>query len=59
MAERQPAFGTVMPDPLVWDLVAYVKSLTKDPGRKFGLTVSPQSPKVEQVPAEFMETTHP
>jgi cytochrome c oxidase cbb3-type subunit 3 len=56
-----PAFGTLLPDDVVWDLVSYIEGIKEKPGRTYGYTTSrsPQSPKIEQVPAEFLETTNP
>ena len=49
-----PAFGQVLPDQTLWELVAYVQSISKDPVKTFGNTFSlqPQSPAIEQVPAD-------
>jgi cytochrome c oxidase cbb3-type subunit III len=56
-----PAFGELLPDEVVWDLVSYIESIKEKPGADYGATTSlaPQSPKVEQVPAEAVETTKP
>jgi cytochrome c oxidase cbb3-type subunit 3 len=56
-----PAFGAMLPDEVVWDLVAYVKSISEKPGQAFGKTTSlnPQSPSVEQVPAGQIQTATP
>ncbi|MBX6323475.1 MAG: c-type cytochrome [Rhodospirillaceae bacterium] len=56
-----PAFGAMLPDSAVWELVAYIRSIAeKTDGRK-GSTISrePQSPAVEQAPAETTKTTTP
>lgn len=56
-----PAFGQVLPDQTLWELVAYVQSISKDPSKTFGKTLSlqPQSPAIEQVPAEKIQTAKP
>ena len=56
-----PAFGAMLPDRTVWELVAYIQSISKKPGPQFGDTTSanPQSPNTEQVPAGQMQTTTP
>jgi cytochrome c oxidase cbb3-type subunit 3 len=56
-----PAFGAMLPDRTVWELVAYIKSISQKPGPNFGTTtsVNPQSPSVEQVPAGHMQTATP
>ncbi len=56
-----PAFGQVLPEQTLWELVAYVQSISKDPSNTFGktLSLSPQSPAFEQVPAEKIKTAKP
>jgi cytochrome c oxidase cbb3-type subunit III len=56
-----PAFGAMLPDRTVWELVAYIQSITEKPGKDFGTTVSavPETPPKEQVPANQMQTTTP
>jgi cytochrome c oxidase cbb3-type subunit 3 len=56
-----PAFAAMLPDRTVWELVAYVKSITYKPGRKFGVTTSlaPASPNIEQVSANHEDTATP
>ena len=56
-----PAFGAMLPDRTVWELVAYVQSLSDNPPKTFGDTTSadPQMPNVEQVPAGKTDTDKP
>jgi len=56
-----PAFGAMLPDRTVWELVAYIQSLSDHPSKTFGDTTSaePQMPAVEQVPAGKMDTDKP
>ena len=56
-----PAFGAMLPDRTVWELVAYIQSISEKPGPKFGTTTSlnPQSPSIEQIPAGRMHTATP
>lgn len=56
-----PSYGTMLPPETIWELVAYVKSISKPPGPTFGTvtSASPQRPDVEQVPAEHQQTTAP
>jgi cytochrome c oxidase cbb3-type subunit 3 len=56
-----PAFGAMLPDRTVWELVAYIKSISQKPPPQFGRTtsLSPQSPDIEQVPAGQMQTATP
>jgi cytochrome c oxidase cbb3-type subunit 3 len=56
-----PAFGAMLPDRTVWELVAYIQSISEKPGPQFGTTtsLSPQSPDREQVPAGQLSTTTP
>ena len=48
-------------DRTVWELVAYIKSISEKPGPTFGKTTSvvPQSPDTQQVPAGKMQTATP
>ena len=56
-----PAFGAMLPDRTVWELVAYIQSISEKPNGKFGKTTSldPQSPAQEQVPAGNVQTSTP
>jgi hypothetical protein len=56
-----PPFGAMLPDRTVWELVAYIQSISEKPTAKFGKTTSlqPQSPSHEQIPAERMQTATP
>jgi mono/diheme cytochrome c family protein len=35
-----PAFGAMLPDRTIWELVAYVQSLSDSPDHSFGTTTS-------------------
>jgi cytochrome c oxidase cbb3-type subunit III len=56
-----PAWGETLPESTIWELVAYVQSIKQKPYKNFGRTVSrsPPSPKIQQVPAEFLQATNP
>jgi cytochrome c oxidase cbb3-type subunit 3 len=56
-----PAFGAMLPDRTVWELVAYVQSISQKSGKDFGTTTSahPQSPDTEQVSADKVDTATP
>jgi cytochrome c oxidase cbb3-type subunit III len=56
-----PAFGSMLPDRTLWELVAYIQSIAEKPSGKFGATTSlvPQSPSLEQVPAGRNQTATP
>lgn len=54
-----PAWGSMLPQNVIWDLVAYVRSISKEPTKEWGKTVSAQMPQIEQVPAEFVSTSSP
>ncbi|MCB8837147.1 cytochrome c [Aurantimonas sp. VKM B-3413] len=55
-----PAWGGMLPDQVIWDLVAYIKSISNAPkGETWGKTVSAGGFTIEQVPAEFQSTTNP
>ncbi|MBS0470383.1 MAG: cytochrome c [Proteobacteria bacterium] len=60
-AAGMPAFGAMLPDRTIWELVAYIQSISKDPGDTFGTTTSaePQSPNTEQVPANQLKSATP
>ncbi|EAU39924.1 FixP1 Di-heme cytochrome c [Fulvimarina pelagi HTCC2506] len=55
-----PAYGTMLPDAAIWQLVAYVKSISQDPNAEnWGTTVSLDAMTIEQVPAEYQDTVDP
>jgi cytochrome c oxidase cbb3-type subunit III len=54
-----PAWGSVLPSDTIWDLVAYVRNLSKAPHPQWGETVSAKLPEIEQVPAEHAQTPNP
>lgn len=56
-----PAFGAMLPDRVVWELVSYIESIAEKPSGKFGKTVNPQQdlPPVEQVSANKITTANP
>jgi len=54
-----PAWGEMLPDQVIWDLVAYIKSISKEPSGSWGKTTSASGFGIEQVPAEFVTTTDP
>jgi len=60
-ANGMPAWGAMLPDRTVWELVSYIESISEKPGPQFGTTISaaPQTPPREQVPANRMQTVTP
>jgi len=54
-----PAWGGVLPDSAIWDLVAYITSISKAPSPQWGTTVSATKPEIEQVPAQYVVTPRP
>jgi cytochrome c oxidase cbb3-type subunit III len=55
-----PAWGGMLPDQVIWDLVAYVRSISNaPPSGEWGKTTSAEGFTIEQVPAEFMTTPNP
>ncbi|HEY2070666.1 MAG TPA: c-type cytochrome [Rhizomicrobium sp.] len=54
-----PAFGAMLPDRTVWELVAYIQSISKKPGPQFGVTTTPEAPDTEQIPAGRMQSATP
>src|ERR1051325_7607725 len=60
-AKGMPAWGAMLPDRVIWELVSYIQSISEKPSGKFGKTTSaqPLSPDQEQVPPEKMQTPQP
>lgn len=54
-----PAWGGVLPDSVIWDLVAYVRQISRAPQTEWGQTISLKAMTTEQVPAEFETTSNP
>jgi cytochrome c oxidase cbb3-type subunit 3 len=56
-----PAWGTVLPNVVVWDIVSYIQTLSQMPSHEWGETTNPaiNEPATEQVPYEFSQTTDP
>lgn len=54
-----PAWGTVLPESSIWDLVAYIKNLSAAPTTEWGTTTSNSSPAIEQVPVEIKASPNP
>ena len=54
-----PAWGGMLPDQVIWDLVAYIQSISKEPAAPWGRTTSADGFTIEQVPAEFITTVNP
>ncbi|WP_206455544.1 c-type cytochrome [Aurantimonas marina] len=54
-----PTFGGMLPDEVIWDLVAYIGQISKEPSGEWGKTTSVDGFKIEQVPAEYLSTSDP
>jgi cytochrome c oxidase cbb3-type subunit 3 len=54
-----PAWNNTLPEAVIWDLVAYIEAISKDPQDPWLQTVSPRGFDTEQVPAEAEKTTDP
>jgi cytochrome c oxidase cbb3-type subunit 3 len=56
-----PAWGASLPDAVIWDLVTYIQSISNEPTPEWGTTTSlaPPSPKIQQVPAEMVQSPTP
>lgn len=54
-----PAWGGRLPDHVIWDIVAYIRSISKKSTGEWGQTVSLSTLKRQQTPAEFLKTTDP
>jgi len=54
-----PAWGAMLPDSLIWDLVTYIQSISSAPTTGWGQTISRETLSKEQVPAEYLQTATP
>ena len=56
-----PAFGAMLPDRTIWELVAYIQNLSNKHDPTFGITTSatPDPPPIEQVPAGQVQSPQP
>ena len=56
-----PAWGAVLPDAVIWDLVTYIGKLSNEPNRQWGRTFAqqPLMPDVEQLPSQQVTTSDP
>jgi cytochrome c oxidase cbb3-type subunit 3 len=56
-----PAFGAMLPDRTIWELVAYIQSLSNSPSPSFGATTSatPDPQPIEQVPVGQIQSPTP
>lgn len=54
-----PAWNNTLPAAVIWDLVAYIQSISKDPQDPWQRTISLPALDAEQVPAEAEKTTDP
>jgi cytochrome c oxidase cbb3-type subunit III len=55
-----PAWGSLLPNEAVWDLVSYITSISNEPrSSSWGTTVSVSAPTIQQVPAELQATSKP
>ena len=53
-----PVFGGLLPDHVIWDLVAYVRAIARDDG-EWGRTTSLRAFTIEQVPSHYTDTIRP
>lgn len=54
-----PAWGAMLSESIIWDLVAYIGSVSSAPALAWGETFSRDTFTIEQVPAEFSKTPAP
>lgn len=54
-----PAFGSILPDHIIWDLAAYLRAISKDDTGQWGKTTSLEHFTIEQVPAQYQTTVNP
>jgi hypothetical protein len=44
---------------VIWDIVAYIESISQEPAPPWGVTTSADAFTIEQVPAEYIATAKP
>jgi cytochrome c oxidase cbb3-type subunit 3 len=56
-----PAWAELLSENFIWDLASYIDSISDAPSTEWGTTfsVAANLPRIEQVPAEFNQTTKP
>ncbi len=54
-----PSWGAMLPENIIWDLVAYIHSISSEPSPSWGQTFSHDSFNIEQVPGEFAKSATP
>lgn len=54
-----PSWGAMLPENIIWDLVAYIQTISKEPAKSWGKTASHDAWKIEQTPAEFSQSATP
>jgi cytochrome c oxidase cbb3-type subunit III len=54
-----PSWGAMLSESIIWDLVAYVRGISRAPTSGWGQTFSRDAFQVEQIPGEFAQTTTP
>jgi cytochrome c oxidase cbb3-type subunit 3 len=54
-----PAWGSMLPDNIIWEIVAYIRSISNEPSPSWGRTISRDAMREEQVPTEYVESTKP
>ena len=54
-----PAWGETLPKHVIWDLVSYIGSISKQPSTEWGRTISLDTLQTQQVPAEYLKTPDP
>lgn len=57
--QGMPAWGGMLPDSVIWDLVTYIQNLSDEPTPQWGKTFSKEALKIEQVPAGKIDTDRP
>lgn len=54
-----PAWSQMLPEEAIWDMVAYIKSISNEEQESWGRTVSRDAFRIEQVPAQIISTPEP
>jgi len=54
-----PSWSAMLSESIIWDLVAYVRSISRAPTSGWGQTISRDTLHIEQIPGEFAQTATP
>ena len=56
-----PAWGSILPNNVIWDIISYIDSISNEPSHSWGETINPaiNEPAIQEMPYEFVKTTNP